>query len=543
MPSTRRKFIQNSLGIVGIGIAAPALLLRASHAQAALETGVSAQWTGDYLYIRVPGWGDGLDAIQRWLIGHQGSFVSVGNPRGGNGTIDFVGEKLIDSSLPAESPLDEIYNKSTRQIRFGGDESIPINLANGMFLGGGHGFVCRQVTVPAHGLTFADIGKRYKNSASLEYVLADIVDVNKIKIIPKPTGAAGLWQYSNGAVGASITPINGGAPLDITEDVPSQLWPVVQNYAASVKFDDGREIKRDQPVHSGAQIILKESYGIGNFLKVYEWLVAKKGQFHASPNFGDPAIEAQLQMTVTRTIGWTGFAEITVMPHFYQQTLLHEMHAAQTQKPYPTSHPTFIAFVPETTPLNNQDFAAGADITANKLQNQFVKSVWKDADNPPSCLAILAEENSGAKHGVITAMSKSRGVGMPAAHATHIASNGFSLWLSSADKTYLVAAFGITVDAGTMLESYAYSGSVNPAKFGSADFCYLAPDLNGYVLYAYKITAAAQQWIPVDQRLINKTVTLRRATGGATLLSSTVSERGVLVDFGEKSGIELMISE
>ena len=551
MPSTRREFIQNSLGIVGIGIAAPSLLLEASRAHAqAPKADVSAQWIGDYLYIRVPNWGDGQDATQRWLIGHQGSFVSVGNPRGGNGVIDFVGEKLIDSALPAESPLDEIYNKSTRQLRFGGDESIPINLANGMFLGGGHGFVCRQVTVPAHGLRFADIGRRYTNSASLEYVLADIVDADKIKIIPKPTGSAGLWQYSNGAVGKTITPINGGAPLNITEDASSQLWPVVQNYVVSAKLDDGREINRDQSVQPGAQVILTESYGIGNFLKAYEWLVTNEGQFNSSPNFGDPAIETQLQMTVTRTIGWTGFAEITVTPHFYQQTLLHEMHAAQTQKPHPTSPSTFIAFVPETTPLNNQDFAAGADVTTNKLQNQFVKSVWKDADNPPSCLAILAKENDVAKHGVITAMDKSCGGGIPATHAANIAPNGFSLWLSSADKTYLISAFGITVDAGTIIESHAYSGSINPARFGSADFCYLAPESGGYVLYAYKVTAAAQQRIPVDQRLINKvdqrlinkTVTLRRATGGAALRSSTVSERGVLVDFGEKSGIELVIS-
>jgi hypothetical protein len=544
MSSTRRKFIQNSLGIVGLGIAASSLLLETScaHAQAP-NADVSAQWIGDYLYIRVPHWSDDQDAIQRWLIGHKGSFVSVGNSRGGNGAIDFVGEKLTDASLPTDSPLNETYNKSTRQIRFGGDESIPINLANGMFLGGGHGFVCRQVTVPAHGLRFADIGKRYTNSASLEYVLADIVDANKIKIIPKPTGSAGLWQYSNGAVGKTITPINGGPPLHLTEDVPSQLWPVVQNYSVSAKFEDGREIKRDQAQLAGAKIVLTESYGIGNFIQVYQWLIANEGAFTSSPNFGDPAIETQLQMTVTFAIGWTGFAEITVQSHFLQPTLIHEMHAAQTQKPYPTAHPQFIAFVPETHPLNNQDFAAGADITANTVQNQFVRSVWDDANNPPARLAILAKEGEMTKHGVVTAMDTSRGAGIPATRSANIAENGFSLWLSSAEKTYLIATFGITMDAGKTLESYAYSGSINPAKFGAADFYYLAPEPGGYVLYAYKAAAASQQWISVDGRLLHKSVTLRRATGGATLVSSAVGERGVLVDFGERSGIELKISD
>jgi hypothetical protein len=219
------------------------------------------------------------------------------------------------------------------------------------------------------------------------------------------------------------------------------------------------------------------------------------------------------------------------------------MHAAQTQKPYPTAHPQFIAFVPETRPLNNQDFAAGADITANAVQNQFVRSVWDDANNPPARLAILAKEGEVTKHGVVTAMDTSRGAGIPATRSTNIAGNGFSLWLSSAEKTYLIAAFGITMDAGKSLESYAYSGSINPAKFGAADFGYLAPEPGGYVLYAYKATAASQQWIPVDARLLHKSVTLRRATGGATLVNSAVGERGVLVDFGEKSGIELMISD
>lgn len=526
-----------------MGIAAPSLLLKSSYAQNARETGVSVQWFGDYLYVRVSGWGDGLDAIQRWLVGHKGSFASVGNPHGGNGAIDFVGEKLIDSSLPNASPLNETYDKSIQQIRFGGDESIPINIANGMFLGGGHGFVCREVTIPAHGLTFADIGKRYTNSASLEYVLADVADANKIKIIPKPTGSAGLWQYSNGVVGKTITPINGGALLNITKDAPSQLWPVVQNYSVNAKFEDGREIKRNQAQLAGAKIVLTESYGIGNFIQVYQWLISREGTFTSSPNFGDPAIETQLQMTVSFAIGWTGFAEITVQSHFLQPTLIHEMHAAQTQKPYPTARPKFIAFAPETRPLNDQNFAAGADITANVVQNQFVKSDWEDANNPPACLAILSKEGDVTKYGVVTAMNTSRGAGVPATHAANIAENGFSLWLSSAEKTYLIAAFGITADAGKMIESHAYSGSMNPAKFGAADFCYLAPEPGGYVLYAYKVTAASQQWIPVDGRLLHKSVTLRHVTGGAVLVSFTVTERGILVDFGEKSGIELMISD
>lgn len=544
MPSTRRKFIQKSLGVTGLAMTFPSILLNPSNAwgEKALQGDVLAQWIDDYLYIRISNWGVGQDAIQRWLIGHKGNFVNISDSRAGNGCIDFFGEKLIDSHLSRNLPLNEIYQKSAHPVRFGGDESIPIRLANGMFLGGGHGFVCREVTIPGHGLSFNDVGKRYTNSASLEYVLADIVDADKIKILPKPAGAAGLWQYSNGGVGTSITPVEGGAALRITADTPSQLWPVVQNYVVSARFDDGREIKREELVGSGARVILTESYGIGNFIQVYNWLVDKSGTFTASPNFGDPAIETQLEMTVTRSIGWTGLAEIAVTPHFHQQTAVYEMHAAQTQKPDPTTASSLIAFVPGTRPFNNRDFAIGADVTANTVQNQFVKSVWDNAGNPPACLAMLAKEGSLAKHGTITAMSKTRGAGVPATHAKNISAAGFSLWLSSANKTYLIPVFSITVDAGAKIESYAYSGSLNPAKFAPADFGYLAPEPGGYVLYVYKVAAAPEQWIPVDIRLLNKPVTLHKATGGGALLSSTVSEHGVLVDFGAESEIEMVIS-
>lgn len=89
---------------------------------------LGVQWSGSALHVRTPGWDSSHDAVQRWVVGHKGHFVSP----------------------------DDFW--------------------------AGNGFLCRQLTVPGHGLVFGDVGRVFVDGASQEYVLADIADANTLDL-------------------------------------------------------------------------------------------------------------------------------------------------------------------------------------------------------------------------------------------------------------------------------------------------------------------------------------------------------------------------
>lgn len=514
-----------------------------------LEGDVIVSWPDDYLYVRVRrGWNATTDRLQRYLLGHTGNFTTIGQADQGNGVIDFVGEKLVPTTWPKNTPLETIWAAASNgsiEVRAGGDEAAPLRLGgNLMFVGGGHGYVCRLATVTGEAVTFSHIGKRYTDGAALEYVV-NWVDTatGQMKLFPKPTGTTEGWTHTNGVIsGGTLTPVGGGTTLTVTADASSQAWPVPANYSYTARFNDGRLIAKGMPLRSGSEVVLSESYGIPNFRQLYDDLVALEGTFTENPDFGAVGTLIQVDKANSWIIDHIG---VPRRPHTvtFNQAGTASMHAAQTMKPSLTNGATsLIAYVPGTGVLNGLDFETGADLTSNAIEQSFVRSVWDDPAVPPDSVVLLARLGAVTKHGVVNSISQTVAGGVPVTRDGRIGASGRAAWISSAEKIYIEPLSIFAATAGLVVGTLVIAGAVNPEDFGDADFAFAWREGGKLRIRAYRAAALTNGLVPVPTRYVSEPVGLAATKGTASLPEGMASADGIRVTWGAaRSEIELVV--
>ena len=152
------------------------------------------------------------------------------------------------------------------------DESAPLNV-NGCFVGGNHAIACVRLTVNNHGKTVADVGTLWKDSAGKEWILAQVMDKNRIKVLSKehdsrPTQA---WVFSRDISGTTLTRVEDGVitdeKLSFTGKSNDQLFPSVRNSEQTVTayLPDGTTKEIDLAVSQRVEaekIVIVDTYEI-----------------------------------------------------------------------------------------------------------------------------------------------------------------------------------------------------------------------------------------------------------------------------------------
>lgn len=523
---------QVNAGALALDYETPGLLPRATvslNTKAAQARDVRVKVVGNYHYPSTR-WSATEYKVARLLAGSPQSSTA-------NGVIDFEGERKVTGS-PAD--LETAFNASTALLLTGLDESPAFALNSGMFKGGRHGDIGRQITATAHGKTFAHIGAKH-NDGTRDWWIAGIVDANNLKVF-SVSGTATAWTVFTGAVAGPLVHVSGGGStttITPSVDVPTQLWPAVQSYTVSAHVDDGPNIINVDGTYEGDRLVYRERYGVANPVALRDWLQAGVGTFAANPHYGDPAIATQFRVEIAHVLDWTGIWQVAYSYFNVQQYTPQQVAGMQVIEPAQPVGSTLFMTVPRVTTLSGYDFAVGADITAFAGDLYFPEANYTNPTDPPSRFAYSVKVGGIAQHGLFIGFSDQTGVTKT---ATRLARTANAARMTT-NKFYPLAADSSSglVAANVNNALIGYRGTFNPALASELEILVLLPEGPKKLLYAYNVGAVSNYWIPVDKRLIGQPITVRKNGGGAiTVHSEFVEERGILASF-PAGGTELEI--
>ncbi len=131
-----------------------------------------------------------------------------------------------------------LWEQGQGRTSYVSDESAPLNV-NGVFMGGNHAASCVRLTINNHGKTVADVGTLWRDSAGKDWVLTNIVDKNRIKVMATEHGSGSqLWVFSRAISGDTLTRIENGTATDeiltFTAKTNDQQFPSVRNSVQTV---------------------------------------------------------------------------------------------------------------------------------------------------------------------------------------------------------------------------------------------------------------------------------------------------------------------
>ena len=121
------------------------------------------------IYIRTPYLIDDLDKVWRLKVGSQLS--------NGLRVVDFIGERLIPADSNIKRTISE-YHKTTRILRYGGDESPPV-WVDGKIIGGNH-LLNGQGTVHNYKFNMTLDGKVVKES---DFQIGKVFRINETYLV------------------------------------------------------------------------------------------------------------------------------------------------------------------------------------------------------------------------------------------------------------------------------------------------------------------------------------------------------------------------
>ncbi len=131
-----------------------------------------------------------------------------------------------------------LWEKGAGRTSYVSDESAPLNV-NGVFMGGNHAASAVRLTSNNHGKTIADVGSLWKDSAGKEWLLTNVLDKNRIRVMATEHGTgSNLWVFSRAISGTTLTRIENGEATDetltFTGKSNDQQFPSVRNSVQTV---------------------------------------------------------------------------------------------------------------------------------------------------------------------------------------------------------------------------------------------------------------------------------------------------------------------
>lgn len=491
---------------------------------------VKVQVAGDgYVYARTR-WGADTDKCQRFRWG-------VAPSTSGNNLWDHYGERLISSSTPLAA-TSTAYDSSSTILRWAVEETPPFQL-NGMWLGGNHGPLCRELTIAGHGYVAADLGSVWSDGVR-NRVLVQIIDANKVRFIENYSGTVTSWAVGWNAVsGTTLTWVSGGVARGtktLTVDTATQAWPYLRSRVGAITLD-GADISATG-VYSGSNLRFSERYDVPNLARALDYMKAHSGDLDNS--LTHTSIGAHIQFSMSHTLDWTGVVRTVWTALDVESYTPGQYGGSQVQAPTMPAGGSLTVYIPRTLPFSGYDFEAGQSVTSWAVSESILKTTaWSDATDPPTTVVMLAKDSAGApKWAIYYALDDTAGQAKPETRSDLSS----AMLLSSMKKMYLIAGgAGSTAGAGQAHETISYVGTVNPATTPDLTWCITYPKAGRYALSARAPGALTARWVPVDGRLLGLPVSLVRGGDYAALLSTTVQDQGALVTWTAAGEIEVAI--
>ena len=155
-----------------------------------------------------------------------------------------------------------------------GSDDVPPYYINGNEIGANHGYIGAILTVTAHNKTAADVGSVWKDESNAEYVILEILDVNKIVIMRtannNPINLAYLTfthkenaAHTNTMVASSV--------------VSTQVKPVISKLTTTLSSDGIPINYGDVSVDYKDNFTVSESYGIVSRQSIIDYVKANYG--------------------------------------------------------------------------------------------------------------------------------------------------------------------------------------------------------------------------------------------------------------------------
>lgn len=189
-----------------------------------------------------------------------------------------------------------LWEQGQGRTSYVSDESAPLNV-NGVFMGGNHAASCVKLTVNNHGKTVADVGTLWKDSAGKEWILTNIVDKNRIKVMATEHGTgSNLWVFSRDIKGDTLTRVEDGQlteeTITFTGKGSDQQFPSARNSVQTVTayLADGttREVDLSSSQSLKAdKIVIVDTYEITDPTLLAETLQAGHKTGYSETNLPD----------------------------------------------------------------------------------------------------------------------------------------------------------------------------------------------------------------------------------------------------------------
>jgi len=465
--------------------------------------------------------------------------VRVG--KGRNGQFNYSSAFL----LKAEVGMTLADLSAGRLIHANGDDATPWNL-NGTYIGANHG--CsdgREITVPGHGLTVADLGSQWEDAAGTKFVILKIVDADHFWALSANQGTGDIWKFTTTVKGPTLKRVGGGATLTFTDCKMAQLTPSCRISKQEYLVDGQTPLADDTPV-SCAFLDLVEDYDIISPASLVQ-------DFLAHPDEARSFVGPDLQAVVRNRLVYRFYPNSANVIRYSAEALqdfnLGYMGFIQSAKlTQGSAFDSHLYLIPKTVPFTQDniayDFRAGQDYSG-KLPSPLLFSAAKGnvadpQDLPDRFIQLLGHKTAdGVVNEVGYALGYSLVSGMTVP-AERVQTARQALMLYTSSKTYPTAcdsAMGQPVKAGTKFDCVAYRQYFWPDPAQPATCFYWHPEGEEIVVYAEVHRTVDHGTLAVPAAWAGKTITIVERTPSLTLhTDQTVPATGVVISVADGYG-------
>ncbi|WAU73080.1 hypothetical protein [Acinetobacter sp. TR11] len=407
-----------------------------------------------------------------------------------------------------------------------GDDAAPLNY-NGTYIGANHGaYIVHEVTVNAHGKTYADVGSRWTQGANI-FTIVRIVDVNKLWLVSQNTGST-YWQFVTTSLnGLALTHSTGAtntASFTPSADTLTQLLSAVNNHTKKIVADGFKDLMA-AGVYDVESIEFIDNYDIMNPVSILSYLQSRVGTT-TEQNLSVDSITSDVRVSVNYRYALNG--SCTVSTQLHKKANINFSFAGLVQaNPLSYSGKTLIEYANKMKPVTvsgtSYDLSATIDATTNTALISMLKTDWLDTTNPPDRVLNLVKNGANKEFGQVLGYSLTRGATKPSVRQNTTDAGFFNN--PTTKKVYPKALVG---NLATVVNAVSYRAIYNPAILPQATI-YTWYEDNGEIFVVLDTHQSASMLkLPLPSMFNGKSAEVIDSHANFTLHSEIVSDGGLL---------------
>ena len=309
-----------------------------------------------------------------------------------NSTVMPIGQYLIPKSPGTTITL--VKNE---------DDGCPISY-NDSYMGAGHGFYgAKNVKLPSHGKTYADIGSEWVDVVGVKFYIINIVDADNLMVLGEDLSNNDIYDIATTLTGTTLTHIAGAintATMSGFTASNTYVNPSVTNHTKKVLVD-GKSIVDVDGAYYGDFIDVVDTYDITNPSEIAGYLIANKpvGGYTQNPplNVGSTVVRmsnvyrflsdgtmliiSDVNTDVDINLSFWGITQVAMKAGFKQ-------FGGTIKKYVPKS-------LQQTINSKVYDYRTPTDVSGTIDTINFTQPYWETLNSPPDRMMDLFTDNTG----------------------------------------------------------------------------------------------------------------------------------------------------